>query len=366
MASSDIYEKLAIELYKNDFFADPGIDNPEFIVTPEFIEILKLQYTPEEAQLALQVGFSGQKLDKLVDITSIEEGQLKRMLNTMAEKGTMWIDPESEAPNYRSLLVVSAGISENAAWIDQYPYSGELKKRWNKYVDVWVDEVCGPHFPIAQAWAAVGALPPDANPSEDVSQVIKQLGYWAVAKCSCRSFKRADESDIHCDHLLETCMHFGDIGRWVVEYGHGREITYEEALDIIRKCEEDGLVHNGPLPYHGILCGCCSCSCSGIRRTKRGLPHFLIPSPFIATCDEDTCIACRVCVDRCPVGAIKVDEVATVDRDTCIGCGLCVVGCDADSMRLERRPQAEGVETRGDQIAKVIQQKADENIWGNG
>jgi len=46
-------------------------------------------------------------------------------------------------------------------------------------------------------------------------------------------------------------------------------------------------------------------------------------------------------VDRCPVGAVEIDEVAVVDRDTCAGCAACVVGCDADTMHLERRSQIE-------------------------
>ena len=270
----------------------------------------------------------------------MQKEKLKKMLHTMADKGTIWIDPETEDPNYRAMMVEGPGIAETAAWGDNFPWSGELKKRWNKYKRVWVKEGISKLGPAVPVWAAAAALPPDALPSEDINQVIKQLGYWSVSNCPCRSFQRVDESESHCDHLLETCMNLGDIGRWAVEHGHAREITYEEAIDLLRKCEEDGLVHMGALPDYGIVCNCCSDACVNIIGLKMGLPHAMIPGPFVAVCEEESCIACTVCVDRCPVDAVKVDEVAVIDRDICIGCGVCVVGCETGSLSLKRRPEA--------------------------
>jgi NAD-dependent dihydropyrimidine dehydrogenase PreA subunit len=318
-----------------DFRTGPGMN------TPELLEILQIQYTPEEAQLAVQVGFSGGKLQELTERTGIEKETLKKMLTTMADKGTIWIDPASEDPNYRALLVEGPGIVETAVWGDKFPWSGELKKRWNKYKYVFVREGISPTGPVVPVWAAAAALPPDAQPSENVNEVIKQLGYWSVSNCPCRSFPRFDESDTHCDHLVETCMNLGDIGRWAVEHGHGRELTYEQAVDLLGKCEEDGLVHMGALPGFGILCNCCNHACLNILGLKIGLPHAMAPGPFVAVSNEDVCTACETCADRCPVDAVKVDEVSVVDGDTCIGCGVCVVGCTTESMRLERRPEAD-------------------------
>jgi len=334
MTNSDVYEKLADMLCTEDFRTGPGMK------TPEFIEILQIQYTPEEARLAVQVGFSGGKIDELGERTGIEKETLKKMLNNMADKGTIWIDPGSENPNYRAMLVEGPGIAETAAWGDNFPWSGELKKRWNKYKQVWVREGITPLGQVVPVWAAEAALPPDVQPSENINEVIKQLGYWSVSNCPCRSFQRVDDSEEHCDHLLETCMNLGDIGRWAVEHGHARELTYEEAIDLLAKCEEDGLVHMGALPDYGIVCNCCSDACVNILGLKMGLPHAMARGPFVAICGEDTCAACMTCVDRCPVDAVHVDEHAVVDEQKCIGCGVCVVGCKPEAMRLERREEA--------------------------
>jgi heterodisulfide reductase subunit A-like polyferredoxin len=77
-----------------------------------------------------------------------------------------------------------------------------------------------------------------------------------------------------------------------------------------------------------------------VGQLKHGA-QILIPSPFVAHVDEEMCSACKVCADRCPMGAIEVDEFAKVKGDLCIGCGVCVPTCSTQSMSLVRRPAAQ-------------------------
>jgi ferredoxin len=40
------------------------------------------------------------------------------------------------------------------------------------------------------------------------------------------------------------------------------------------------------------------------------------------------CISCRICEKNCPVNAITVNDfVASIDQDKCIGCGKCAEKC---------------------------------------
>ena len=89
-----------------------------------------------------------------------------------------------------------------------------------------------------------------------------------------------------------------------------------------------------------LLCYCISFTicCAIFHGQNRGVQVF-IPSPFVAHVDDDECTACGNCSDRCPVGAIEVNDVAVVDAGKCLGCGVCVPSCSSESLRLVRRPQ---------------------------
>jgi NAD-dependent dihydropyrimidine dehydrogenase PreA subunit len=53
---------------------------------------------------------------------------------------------------------------------------------------------------------------------------------------------------------------------------------------------------------------------------------------------QEKCTRCWVCVDKCPVDAIrKEDGNVVVDVDVCFGCGVCARFCPSDAIVMERR-----------------------------
>lgn len=51
---------------------------------------------------------------------------------------------------------------------------------------------------------------------------------------------------------------------------------------------------------------------------------------------SDKCIGCGVCVENCPVQAIKMEgDKAVIDPATCISCGLCRSVCPVEAPEEE-------------------------------
>ncbi|MCX5998550.1 MAG: hypothetical protein NTU41_02880, partial [Chloroflexi bacterium] len=179
MVVKDVYEQL-VDMYNQ---APPGGSN-----VPSVMKVLRLQFTPEEAELAVKVGLRGVKLDQIEQRTGIDRPRLKRMLSTMADKGTMWITPGEENPNYRVVGIGGPGLIETGAWGNvRFPHSVALMKAMHEFQREWAMNAL-PAFetPTNRVWAAVAALPDDATPLENVAEQIKEAGYWSVSTCSCR------------------------------------------------------------------------------------------------------------------------------------------------------------------------------------
>jgi ferredoxin len=135
-------------------------------------------------------------------------------------------------------------------------------------------------------------------------------------------------------------MALGDVAKSLAESGKlGRSISKEEALDILQKNQDEGLVlqpSNTLAPE--AICSCCGCCCGLLKIQK------MIPNPvshwatnFFAVVNPELCTGCGACEERCQVAAMKLDDVresAIVDLTRCLGCGLCVAACPESAIEL--------------------------------
>ena len=330
MTKKDAYEKLA-EMFNQ---LPPGIS-----YVPSIMQVLRLQYTSKEAELAVEVGLKGIKLDEVQRRTGIDKQELNRMLNRMADKGTMWITPREENPNYRSVGIGGPGLIETGAWGNiRFPYSVQLLKAMARFQREWATKAMPAlGFPTNCVWPSPAALPDDAQPSDNVAEMMKQAGYWSVSTCSCRLPHWVAAPGHHCNHILETCLILGKMGRWCVEHGMAREISYDRAVDLLKRCNEDGLVHTYDPSW--AICNCCADCCVFFVSLRETGANVLQRSNFVAHVDQKTCAACGTCADRCPVDAIVVDDFAVINKDKCLGCGVCFPTCATRSVCLVRRSE---------------------------
>lgn len=330
MAKNDVYESL-LDMYCQRF----GVSR----VSESLMEVLRLQFTPKEAELAVKVGFKKRTLDEIQESCGIEKESLRKMLNIMADKGTMWIDPGTESPGYKTIGILGPGLLETGGWTNvKFAHSVQLLKALHKFKIDYADQYFATtQKPLVRVWAAPAALPEDAAPEVNIAKIIESAGCWGVGTCPCRLGHWIADPGNHCEHLLETCILLGDMARWGIEHGMCREMTLEETIELLRKTNEDGLVHSGPPDK--FICNCChDCCVVHIAHRDSGGKVFR-PSGFTAQIDEQGCIACGICADRCPVGAIEVDDCAAVDVEKCLGCGVCFPTCPTESVSLVVRPE---------------------------
>jgi NAD-dependent dihydropyrimidine dehydrogenase PreA subunit len=174
-----------------------------------------------------------------------------------------------------------------------------------------------------------------------IRKIIEQnSGPIVILECVCRAGTDRQGQPCKQTSRKETCMALGEVARSLAESGKlGRSISKEEALDILQKNQDDGLVlqpSNTLAPE--AICSCCGCCCGLLKI------HKMIPNPvshwatnFFAVVDPELCTGCGACEERCQVAAIKLDDdkkTATVDLTRCLGCGLCVAVCPENAVEL--------------------------------
>ncbi|MGB4658814.1 MAG: FAD-dependent oxidoreductase [Mobilitalea sp.] len=146
---------------------------------------------------------------------------------------------------------------------------------------------------------------------EEVSKYLNDNTLFSVADCSCRTAREAMGEG--CGHLKEDmCIQMGHAAEYYIRTGRGHEITRTEAFEIIRKAEENGLMHQIPnLDGSGkthAICNCCGCSCLALRTASMFKNVDMVRSNYVSQVDKDKCVACGECVETCPVNALQLGQ----------------------------------------------------------
>jgi ferredoxin len=181
-------------------------------------------------------------------------------------------------------------------------------------------------------------------PVQKVEELVEKFDDIAVGHCFCRHQQDLLDNPCKQTDIRENCFTFGKSARYTSEQGFSRLITKEEALEIIKRSDEDGLVHKAYHPHFETsrdetsLCICCSDGCCGQGGTYTVNVN---STQYIAHVDEDLCTGCGTCVNVCYTNTMHLndDNIATLGERDCIGCGVCAYNCPEKAIALEENPR---------------------------
>ena len=177
-----------------------------------------------------------------------------------------------------------------------------------------------PMVPMGGAGIGMHVLPVEqAISMENETMDIEHISYWlkryeghlSAGICSCRiGRKQLDEGC--ADDFNDWCLGVGDMADYCVETGRGRAITYEEALEILKRAEDNGFVHQVTnIDGKNKIFAICNCNvkvCNALRTSQLFNTPNLSRSAYVAHVDKESCVACGRCVEYCPAGAVKLGQ----------------------------------------------------------
>jgi electron transport complex protein RnfB len=332
MMAIDVYERLAQHL--DDLPA--GFPRTESGVE---IRILRRLFTPDDAKLALHLTLIPEEARVIGRRAKVPVEEASRRLEEMVKKGLIFSRrQEDKPPLYMSSPFVVGFWEAQVNKLDR-----ELVQNAEEYSSTYLEQSFWRGLPQLRT-IPVGksiSTQTEVMPYERAEELVRAQKTFAVGNCICRQEKRILGEG--CDKPEESCMSFGMAAEIVVRTGRGRAISQEEALAILHRADEVGLVLQPANAKDALfICTCCGCCCGVLRSLKRyPEPASVVASAFLANLNVDTCKGCGTCVKRCQMEAISLaDGKAALDLNRCIGCGLCVSTCPTDSLSLVRKPKA--------------------------
>ena len=330
---ADVYKQL-FEVMKNRRGPYTGID------IPEFYTLVQELFGPDEAQVNNAMPRKPCTANDIAKELGQPENSIRTTLESMADRGLCktflkddirYYQGEPFMPGIFEYQFIAGKTSERdkkiARLIHDYKKAFHAAKGRTKMT-----------FPTTRVITVDRTI--DAGNTvhtyDQVSTYIDKNDTIGVGTCYCRHAAKLVGENTH-DMPMEVCMWFGSMASYAIERLGARQMTKQEAKQVLDAAEEAGLVHMSRNTTEEInfICNCDRWHCEVISGVlKQAKPALFFNSGFQPRFDPDLCTACETCIDRCPAEALTMGDhdVPQVNLDRCFGCAVCATGCPTEAI----------------------------------
>ena len=291
--------------------------------SPEYWGIAPL-VTDEQCEIAIRM--KKRKPRTLADMKKLcpeySEEELLKQLADMSEKGIIewnYENPQHEKQWVLPMYVPGAAefANMNKDVLDEHPEMGRFFERMSR---IPLEKVT-PMVPLGGAGIGMHVIPVEkAIGMENKSVSVEHISHWldkyegkyAKSPCSCRR-SRTTYGEGCADDPEGWCIAVGDMADYVVETNKGGHyITKEEALEIFKKAEDNGFVHQiTNIDGEDKIFAICNCNvnvCYALRTSQLFNTPNMSRSAYVAHVEKEKCVACGRCVEVCPAGAATLGQ----------------------------------------------------------
>lgn len=317
-------------------------------VSNAFREYIKLFFTPEEAEIAQHLEIRPLSIREIGKRIGKDRRETKRIMQDFAERGII-----QDTGGYSYFLTVAHLFNIG------FKYSKSLERLGKEgaelYQQFFIKEKFYKRYESSDKGTPLTRIIPVETAIdhqslitnvEEIHGVLENCTPPIVATdCPCRN--RTETLGIReCKDkypIQESCLQLGPFGKYFLDRGEGRELTLEEAHQLVDKIAKLGLIfttENVVQPTHQIICCCCECCCSllrGMTRFEDKNENCTAKSNYISKVDQNLCKGCGLCERRCVFNAIEIlEKKAHINPEKCYGCGVCAVTCPTEAIKLQR------------------------------
>lgn len=283
--------------------------------------------TDEMVEVALKMGVRKPKTtEQLMKLTKMEWEPLEKLLTEMAWLGIVeynWENLDGKNPNHEKRWILPLFVPGSAEFLNmrksQIDQNPEVAAFFERMTFLPLEKIT-PMVPPGGSGIGMHVIPVEkAIESENEAIGLEKISYWldkyedkyAKSMCSCRA-SRQKLGEGCGDDPENWCIAVGDMADYVVETQRGEYITKEEALEIFRRAEENGFVHqitniDGEQKIFAI-CNCNVNICNALRTSQLFNTPNMSRSAYVAKVESENCVACGRCVEGCPAGAVKLGQ----------------------------------------------------------